>query len=615
MHSSTGLPKADASWWSSLLSASFPLKPAGYMALARQISSATPEVLPPHRRVRLAFLGNVSLQFLDPYLKVEGMRRGLLLENYFGPFGQFEQEMIVSDSGLRAQKPDILFFQISLEALDPDFIARYLKVHTSEAEVYFQNLEARLKHLALSWQDISSAPLVFFNFVPPKFGPRGIFEASDHHSLSSRILDLNRTLARWAAESPQIYILDYLGLILYHGAKDWTDPKMWYMGKLAAGASGQIALAQSISRLVSALTFAPGKCLVVDLDNTLWGGIIGDDGLAGIKLGGDFPGNAFKDFQRHLLRLRDSGVLLGINSQNDLSSAQEAFSHPEMILRWDDFCAIKVNWLSKAANMVEIAKELNISMDSLVFFDDNPLEREQMRQQCPEVRVVDVPESPAHYIETLQCCPWFDFPSLSSEDRERYRLYQEDRFRQGTRSRFTRIEDFLQDLQMTAQVGRLGADTFDRAAQLIAKTNQFNLTTRRHSLARLREMMGDPRFLILWMRVRDRFGDQGLVAIGILRHMADESAAFIDTFLMSCRVTGRKLETAFLAYLVKQASVVWGCRKIVGEFRPTSKNTPVVNFYPRHGFSLKYQGADALIYEVVEAVPFPPEITVQEVNP
>lgn len=616
MHSKSSLPeRADALSWSSLLSATFPLKPAGYMALARQITSAVPEVLPPHQRIRLAFLGNVSLQFLDPYLKVEGMRRGLFLENYFGPFGQLEQEMMVSDSGLRAQKADILFLQISLEELDPNFIARYLTVSKSEAEVYFQNLEARLKRLALSWQEISAGPMVFFNFVPPPLGPRGIFDASDAHSLSYRVLDLNRSLARLAGESPQIYVFDYLGVVLNHGAKDWTDSKMWYIGKLPAGASGQVALAQSISRLVSALIFPPAKCLVLDLDNTLWGGVVGDDGGAGIKLGGDFPGRAFKDFQRHLLRLRDSGVLLAINSNNDLSSVEEAFSHPEMTLRMDDFSAIKVNWLPKPANMIEIAKELNIHLDSLVFFDDNPIERERVRQQCPQVRVVDVPQSPAHYVEALQSCPSFDVPRLSSEDRERHRLYREDRFRQNARSIFERIEDFLQDLQMTAQVGRLGADTLDRVGQLIAKTNQFNLTTRRHSPARLREMIADPRFLILWMRVRDRFGDQGLVAVGILRHMAEEAAALIDTFIMSCRVTGRNLETAFLAYLVKQASVVWGCRRIVGEFRPTSKNTPVVHFYPRHGFILKRQDADALIYEMVEAVPFPPEIAVQEVNP
>lgn len=605
----------DASSWSSLLSGPFVLKPAEYIALARQASCAPSGALPPHRRIRLAFLSNLTLHFLDPYLKVEGLRRGLLPDNYFGPFGQFEQAILAEDSALKAHNPDILFLQISLEALDPDFFARYLTVSSSEAETYFSDLKVRVARLVYSWREISSAPLVVFNFVPPVSGPRGIFEASDPASLLYRVSDLNHDLARVAAQFAQTYVFDYLGLVRNHGTRQWLDPKMWYIGRIATGASGQIAMAKSLLRLAAALSCPPAKCLVLDLDNTLWGGAVGDDGVAGIQLGDDFPGNMFKDFQRYLIRLRDSGFLLAINSKNDLASVEEAFSHPDMILKWDDFSAARVNWIPKAVNMDDIAKELNIGLDSMAFFDDNPVEREQMRQQCPEVRVIDVPESAACYVDALQACPWFDISSITGEDRERSHLYRQERLRQMSRSKFASIEDFLKDLQMIGQVGRLRDETFERVAQLIAKTNQFNLTSRRHAPGRLREMMSDPRFLIFWMRLRDRFGDQGLVVVGILQEMAEESSALIETFLMSCRVMGRNVEAAFLAYILKQAMTVWGCRKILGEYRPTAKNTPVIDFYPGHGFRLRDQTPNSIIYEINDPnLPFPPEISVEEVS-
>jgi len=317
--------------------------------------------------------------------------------------------------------------------------------------------------------------------------------------------------------------------------------------------------------------------------NTLWGGVIGDDGLSGIQLGDDYPGSVFKDFQRRLLGLMDRGILLAVVSKNDEAVAREAFErHPDMLIRWTDLAAARINWGPKSANIRAVAKDLNIGADSLVFFDDNPVEQAEVRLNAPEVMVAGVPNDPLRFADVLDALPWFDQVTLSDEDRRRTELYREQRERSVQEESFANIDDFLASLEMTAEVGAVSDATLARVAQLIGKTNQFNLTTRRHSTADVAAMAASPDAVVAWLRVADKFGDQGLVAVGILRR--EGTRGVIDTMLMSCRVMNRRVEHALFAYLAEHARRL-GCDQLIGEYLPTAKNGMVKDLLPGLGFT------------------------------
>ena len=327
--------------------------------------------------------------------------------------------------------------------------------------------------------------------------------------------------------------------------------------------------------------------------------MIGEDGVAGIKLGETFPGNAYRQFQLAVLELHRRGVLLAINSKNNPADVDEVFhSHPDMVLRKHHFASIRTNWQEKPENMVEIARELNIGIDSLVFFDDSPVERSSVEQALPDVLTLEVPSDPAKFANTLRSCGAFDQLSLTKEDRRRGELYQAEAVRKELQKSAGSLEDFLSSLQMTAIISMVDEFAFPRVLDLLQKTNQFNLTTRRHSAAQLAAMIKDPNFDVFSLQVTDRFGDSGIVGVAIVQLKND--AAFINSFLMSCRVIGRTIETAFLAFLVRQA------RKrnldvLAGEYIPTAKNTPAAGFFKRHGFVESESGLWRLN---LSAVPF-----------
>jgi FkbH-like protein len=368
-----------------------------------------------------------------------------------------------------------------------------------------------------------------------------------------------------------------------HGLGRWSDPKLWYLGRIPFGLEAQARLASEIARAVNALVTPPAKCLALDLDNTLWGGVLGEEGLAGIQLGEDYPGNTYKAFQRELRSLRDSGVLLAVCSKNDEAEALSALErHPDGILRPGDFAAIRINWSDKAANLREIARELSISTDALAFFDDNPVEREWVRREMPEVRVIEVPDSPADYVSALRACEVFDRFDLTEEDRGRAERYRVEKSRSDSSRKAGSVEEFLRELGTVAEIGVVAAPQRPRVAQLLGKTNQFNLTTRRHTEAAVEAMQASGA-VALWMRVADKFGDSGLVGAAIA--VPGEAAeARIDSFLLSCRVIGREAELALLSVLLS-ALRRRGVRRVHGEYIATERNAVAADLYSRAGFA------------------------------
>jgi FkbH-like protein len=561
------------------------LKPADYARLARDVRTA--DAIPGTTPLRLAILASWSCQFLEPFLVVEGLRLGFRVELHFGAFGQFEQELSDPAGAFWDFAPDVVVLAMRPEDVEPDAVVRYHASGGQRFRTLAETMLDRLTGCADAVRSRGTASVLAANFAPPASPPLGVFDANVTGSLTHALADANQRLAERVGGLPGAAVWDYAGLVRSRGAAGWTDPRLWALARSAVATKHQPALAAHLVRAIAALRRPPAKCLVLDLDNTIWGGVIGDDGPAGIQLGDDYPGSVFKSFQRAALGLMDRGILLAVVSKNDHEVAEQVFrTHPEMVIRWEDLSAVRINWGPKSENLRAIARELNIGADALVLFDDNPVERAEVRAGAPEVGVIDVPTDPLRYIEALEACSWFDQTGLSAEDRSRAEMYREDRARRSLEAAVADPQDFLRSLEMEAEVGRADATTLGRIAQLIGKTNQFNLTTRRHTQGEIAAMAGAADSAVAWLRLRDRFGDQGLVAVGIVHRRG--TVGEVDTFLMSCRVMNRGVEQAFMAYLLEQARSM-SCTSVAGEYLPTKKNGMVRELYPALGFDVAAQ--------------------------
>lgn len=550
-----------------------------YHRLARTLDADAGSLQP----LGVAILSSCNLEFIRPFLVVEGARAGFSLSPTFGPFGQIEQQIIDRSSSLHRAAPDAVVMVLRPEDISPDHVFRPSPRDDVSARTRLLELVGRIGEAVERLRATSAVPVLVANFAEPAVSPLGPFEANAPDSLAAATAEANVALRERLAQIPNAIIWDLAGLVRRVGSANWHDPRLWAMARVPVRVANQPTLAAHLVRTLRATQRPPAKCIVLDLDNTLWGGVIGDDGLSGIQLGDDFPGNAFKSFQRALLGLADRGVLLAVASKNDSAVVEEVFRrHPEMLIRWEDLAAAQINWGPKSAGIRAMARELNIGSDQMVFFDDNPVERAEVRMAAPEVLVADVPSDPLRYTEALTTLPWFDQIAVSDEDRRRTELYRHRREAANSQQAFASVDEFLASLDMTAQVGAWTAETRARIVQLIGKTNQFNLTTRRHSEADLAAGVSSGDQTVAWIRVADRFGDHGLIGVAILR--AVEGVGIVDTFLMSCRVMNRRVEHALMSVVADHARRL-GCHELRGEYIPTAKNGMVRDFYPALGFA------------------------------
>ena len=405
-------------------------------------------------------------------------------------------------------------------------------------------------------------------------------------------LNLERRAAgRWRdiLESLRVPVLDIEELAAEAGRENFYNAKTWYLGALPFSARGETRLAAEIARVEHILRGARRKCLVLDLDGTLWGGVIGEDGLDGILLSDHGVGAVYRDVQIAAKRLAQQGVLLAIASKNDQEDALRPFrEHPNAVLHEEDFVCVRANWLPKPQNVADIARELNIGMDSLVFIDDNPVERAAVRAGCPEVEVPEFPSDtaklPAFMREVADRC--FTVPRLDAEDAAKAGMYRAEALRTSARASCGSLDDYLASLEMKLDLHLLREDEAPRAAQLCAKTNQFNLTTRRYTEADLLAMLRDEARRVWIASLRDRYGDYGRIALAIaeISGTGDTKSAFFDTFLMSCRAMGRGVEGAVLAW-IEELLGSEGVTTLNGRYVPTAKNGPVRDFWERMGYA------------------------------
>jgi len=509
-----------------------PPAPSAYSAAVRRLRSEAGLSLRP---LKIAIAASFRADPLVNYLIVEGALRGFRFDVYSTPYGQFE---------IACSTP-----QSPLFAADVIIIAA-----------------PRPEALVTAIRRSSAASIVVFNYTEPRHSPWGV----RHPEIEAT----NRALDQFAEKTPGVVIFDFARLSLETGLASLYDPRLDYVSRTPFGPSAQLAIARGLARLIRATRVPPAKCLVLDLDNTLWGGILGEAGLGGIELGNDYPGSLYRDFQLAVRTFRDRGILLAIASKNnDTETIQILQQHPDMVLRLEDFAAVQIHWNDKASSLRAIASQLRIGLDSLVFYDDSPIERAWIRTELPEVTVIEVPVDPLQRVAALYACEAFDQTALSDEDRKRASLYQLDQKREEVRSESHTLSDFLTTLQIRVTTGRVDGDTLPRVAQLINKTNQFNLTGRRYTESEIQQQI-DTGAIALWLRASDRFGDYGLVGAAIA---LPESAEVwrIDTFVLSCRILGRQVENELLSALTREV----GAKRLRPEYIPTGRNAPAKHFY------------------------------------
>jgi FkbH-like protein len=555
--------------------------------LDRALSRQGPEPAPHIPSLRLAVLASSTVEHLAPGIRVAGLRRRLLIDVYVGAYGQYRQELLDPVSPLQRFRP-----QVVLLSLTPrQAIAGVpLNATANEAEAAIGAAIEELRGLWRKARETLQATVLqqtFVNVAEPLFGSYDRVVPGAPARLVGR---LNERLAE-AAVRDGVALLDIARATERDGLDAWFDPGRWLQGKFEIAPQAAPVYGELVARVIAALRGLSRKCLVLDLDNTLWGGVIGDDGLEGIVLGeGSAAGEAHLSLQHYAVQLRRRGVILAVCSKNDPATAEQAFrDHPEMALRRSDFAAFVANWNDKAANLKLIAEQLNIGVDSLVFVDDNPAERARVRQSLPMVAVPELPPDPAQYVRCLADAGYFESVSFTADDQQRGEQYAANASREALLKSSDSVDEFLRGLEMTVVSGPFNPVDLTRVVQLINKTNQFNPTTRRHSHEEVTAFMAEEGSLTLQFRLLDRFGDNGLVSAMILRPVPGAPDVLeIDTWVMSCRVFGRQLEDEAMNQAVLAAGRL-GARALRADYLPTLKNGVVRDLYPTLGF----QGVDA----------------------
>lgn len=543
---------------------------------------------------RLAILRSFTLEPVVPLLRAAALSRGVNLDVQVGGFNSYGEEIFDPNSRVYGFDPQIAILAIQTRDLLPELWEDRAEPDVARLRALVAETLEQYERWITAFRSRSQAYLIVHTLEVPAFPSLGAFDAQQGEGQSEAIRSINRGLKRLAGAERGVYVLDYDNLVARFGRLNWRDEARWLSIRMPMAPGALAHLADEYLRYVLALTGRGCKALVVDLDNTLWGGVLGDDGSSGIKLGGEYPGSAHLALQRAMLALRERGVILAVCSRSDHDEAVELMrSHEAMLLRPEHFSALRINWNQKAANLGEIAAELNIGIDALAFMDDDPAQREQIRQLLPEVHVIELSADPATYAASLRAAPVFERLSLSAEDRLRNDHYLAEKRRIELRESSDALEDYYRSLEIAVSVGEAGPESLSRVAELTRKTNQFNLTTRRYSEQEVATMVADPNWRVYVLSAADRFGDYGLVAVAIAQ-CADSWD--VDTLLMSCRAMGRGIETALLAYMTREAAAA-GARSVRGWYLPTKKNAPASDFYSRHGFAVKARDGDNLLYE------------------
>lgn len=540
--------------------------------------------------VNVAIVGSSTFGHLLPGLRLAGLRHRLCINMFAGSFGQYRQELLQPSQALQAFAPDFLI--VSTSAIE---LLASVSPNSSEESVT-QHLESFVEEIRTLWRSAGEhlgVQIIQQSILNTSTPLLGSFDRYVPGAPSSVIRKGNELLAEAAAQEKTLW-LDIDSHAALFGSAHWFDATRWYQGKMEISPNAAMEYGELAVRVIGAQMGESRKCMVLDLDNTLWGGVIGDDGLEGIVLGqGSALGEAHLAIQQYAKSLSEVGVILAVCSKNDESTARRVFEqHPEMLLSLTDIAAFVANWQDKAENLVSIARDLNIGLDALVFIDDNPFERSRVREGLPSVAVPELPEDPAGFVPRIASAGYFDVVSLTTDDQVRARQYRQNIRRNELRDHSSSMNEFLRSLNMSTSFGQVDSVSLARATQLINKTNQFNATTQRMTERQVEKLADLAGGIVYQFRLSDRFGDNGIVSIILLRP-SDDSAQKLEivNWVMSCRVFGRQFEHEIMNVIVDTVRQQ-GIRYLNGVYIPTERNGVIKTLYDRLGFDQIDDGAD-----------------------
>ena len=529
---------------------------------------------------KIAILGGSTTSEVKDILELFLLNYGIRPVFYESEYNQFWQDVMFENAELVKFCPDVIFIHTSNRN-----ITTYPEI-TNLKEDIEHLLNEQYEHFRVMWDKISQeyrCPIIQNNFEYPYFRLLGNKDVGDIHGRTNFVARMNILFSEYAQEHDGFFINDINYQSAVYGLEKWSNPMEWHMYKYALCLDAIPILAFNVANIIKSIYGKNKKALAIDLDNTLWGGIVGDDGVENLEIGMETPmGQAYTEFQYYLKQLKKQGVLLNIISKNELENALAGMHHPQMLLKTDDFISIKANWEPKSVNLVNIAEELTLLPDSFVFVDDNPAEREIIRQQVPGTGIPEM-QKVEHYIKSIDQAGYFEVTNISKDDLERSVMYKENVARASQQSKFENYQDYLLSLNMKAEIREFQTIYISRIAQLTNKSNQFNLTTRRYTQEEIEEIAVDNGYITLYGKLEDCFGDNGVVSVVIGK--IEDSKLNILLWLMSCRVLKRDMEFAMMDELVRQA----GKREIYdiyGYYYPTQKNAMVKDFYAVQGFSL-----------------------------
>jgi len=549
-----------------------------YISLAKNINISKNE-----KKIKIGVLGSFTLNGLDECLKVKCSELNIDYESYIGNYNQYNQEILDSESGLYKFEPDITFLIIDNRTILGDLFYHPYSISDKRRKEIVDEKFNEIKNLVELFEKGINKKLVICNFHVPYFSSIGMIENKSDFGFHEMIYELNKRLVNFVKDKNSIFVFDYNQFVVKHGEKNVFDYKQFFLGDIKIAFDYIPFFANDLMGYIKPVLGLNKKCIVLDLDNTLWGGIVGEEGFDGIEIGHSANGKAFVEFQKQLLSLWQQGIILAINSKNNFDDAIKVIKeHPDMVLREKHFASIKINWNDKAQNLVDISKEINIGLNSMVFFDDDKLNQERIKNEFPEVLTIELPKDPSQYAGILTDLNDFNVLQNTEEDSKRGEMYAQQRQRNQFKETVSNLEEFLNQLKIKVKIKKSNEFTIPRISQLTLKTNQFNLTTRRYQEEDIKKFVNNDNYLVGCAQVSDKFGDNGITGAYIIKKEKDVWT--LDTFLLSCRVMGRGVENAILSYIIDDAKNN-NVKEVKAEFIHTAKNKPAENFLKDFGFN------------------------------
>ena len=530
-------------------------------------------------KIRIAVLGGSTTADIVSTLELFLMDADIEPVIYESAFNSYYEDAVFGNPELDSFQPQIVFIHTSIQNIQmwPDIM--------DTEDILEQKIEEEYRRLEQIWRGLEAkygAIIIQNNFERPLLGGLGNREVSDKHGYADYINQINMKLYQYSRVHGRFYIHDVEGLASEYGLRKWQDFRSWYLYKICMPMNAIPEFSYHLAAIIKAIYGKSKKILVLDADNTLWNGVIGEGGISGIDIGKETEkGQSFLAWQTYIKRLRRQGVLLAIASKNEEEAVREGLSHPDCVLNESDFSAMAINWEDKASNLVKISRELNIGLNFMVFVDDNPAERELIRQRLPEVYVLEA-NYPEEFLVILGSAHLFEALTITPEDISRTEMYAANKKRETEKNNFTDYNDYLKSLSMRAEIASFETIYYDRITQLINKTNQFNLTTWRMTKEQVIKYAESQEWICLYGKLYDRFGDNGIVSIIMAEKR--EMTAHIHLMVLSCRVFKRQMEFAMMDMLARRCSRE-GIKEIIGYYYPTHKNRLVKSFYREAGFA------------------------------